>query len=96
MLAKDFEKPQAQWIDKYAKDKKLNMRYAVDPKGASWKVFQTKSMPTNLLIQKGGRIVSITKGTDPSGLMANLLSEEAAKLLETDPVDVKKKADSKP
>ena len=89
-----FREPQEK-ITKYAEEKKLKMLYAVDPKGASWKVFQTKSMPTNFLIEKGGTIVSIAKGTDPGGLIANILSEKAAKLLHTKPVDVKKKADTK-
>ena len=89
-----FKEPQDR-ITKYAAEKNLKMRYAVDPKGISWEVFQTKSMPTNLLIQKGGRIAMITKGTDPTGMMANILSEEAAKLLQTEAVDVKKKTDSK-
>lgn len=85
-----FREPQDR-ITRYAREKNLKMRYAVDPKGESWKIFQTKSMPTNFLVEKGGRIISIAKGTDPSGLMANILSEKAAKLLGTKAVDVKKK-----
>jgi hypothetical protein len=71
------------------------MLYAVDPQGESWKIFQTKAMPTNVLIAKGGRIISIAVGCDPGGLLANIVSEKAAVLLETDPVDVKKKAEEK-
>jgi peroxiredoxin len=41
-------------VEKYVKSKKLNMLYAVDSKGASWKTFQTKTMPTNFLIEKSG------------------------------------------
>src|SRR5262249_27076362 len=44
-----FKEPDAK-MAAYAKDKKLNMLYAVDPKGKSWDVFQTKTMPTNFLI----------------------------------------------
>src|SRR5204863_7716229 len=36
-------------IAKYALEKKINMLYGVDSKGASWNVFQTKTMPTNFL-----------------------------------------------
>ena len=42
---------------KYAAEKKLDVLYAVDPKGESWGTFQTKTMPTNFLIAKGGKIV---------------------------------------
>ena len=34
----------------YVKEKKLNMLYAVDTKGESWKTWQTKTMPTNFLV----------------------------------------------
>jgi len=54
-------------VQKYVEEKKLKMLYAVDTKGASWDVFQTKTMPTNFLIEKGGKIKSIAAGCDPSG-----------------------------
>src|SRR6516164_1741320 len=41
-----FKEPDAKVAD-YVKAKKLNMLYAVDTKGASWEVFDTKTMPTN-------------------------------------------------
>jgi peroxiredoxin len=84
-----FKEPDAK-MAKYAQDKKLNMLYAVDPKGASWTVFQTKAMPANFLIEKGGKIVSIATGCDPSGILANKVSEKAAKILGKKVVDVKK------
>src|SRR5436189_3981902 len=56
-----FREPDAK-VAAYAKEKKLNMLYAVDSKGESWKTFQTKTMPTNFLIEKGGKIVSIAAG----------------------------------
>jgi hypothetical protein len=71
------------------------MLYAVDSNGESWKVFQTKTMPTNFLIEKGGKIRSIAAGCDPSGLLANKVSQFVAELLETDKVDVKEKAEVK-
>lgn len=78
---------------KYAKDKKLNMLYAVDPKGASWTVFQTKAMPANFLIEKGGKIAAIATGCDPSGILANQVSQKAAKTLGKKAVDVKKEVE---
>ncbi len=89
-----FREPDAK-VEKYVKQKKLNMLYAVDTKGESWKIFETKTMPTNFLIEKGGRIKAIATGCDPSGLLANKLSEKVAKLLETKTVDVKKTAQKK-
>jgi peroxiredoxin len=87
-----FREPDDKMV-KYAKDKKLNMLYAIDPKGASWTVFQTKAMPANFLIEKGGTIVSIATGCDPSGILANKVSQKAAKALGTKTVDVKKQVE---
>ncbi len=78
-------------VEKYVKEKKLKMLYAIDTKGRSWGVFQTKTMPTNFLIEKGGKIKSIAAGCDPSGLLANKVSEKVAELLKTDKVDVQQK-----
>lgn len=89
-----FKEPDAK-MAKYAAEKKIDVLYAVDPKGESWGTFQTKSMPTNFLIAKGGKIVSIANGCDPSGLLANTVSEKAGKLLGVDPVDVKGKVEEK-
>ena len=80
-------------IAKYAQDKKLNLLYAVDPNGASWTVFQTAAMPANFLIEKGGKIVSIATGCDPSGILANKVSQKAAKILGKKAVDVKKQVE---
>jgi peroxiredoxin len=82
-------------VAKYVADKKLDMLYAVDPKGGAWEVFGTKTMPTNFLIEKGGKIVSIDAGCDPSGLLAKRLSAKVAKTVEAEPVDVKKAVDEK-
>lgn len=78
---------------KYAAEKKLDVRYAVDPAGASWATFQTKTMPTNFLIGQGGKVVSIAYGCDPSGLLANTVAAKAGKLIGTAPVDVKGKVE---
>jgi peroxiredoxin len=89
-----FREPDAKVAD-YVKQKKLNMLYAVDSKGDSWNVFETKTMPTNFLIEKGGKIVAVAAGCDPSGLLAKKLSEKVAKVVDAPAVDVQKKvADS--
>jgi len=73
---------------KYAKSKKLDMRYALDPNRESWKVFGTKTMPSNILIDKGGRVVAVSKGCNPEGLKALALGNQAAQLVSTDQVDI--------
>jgi len=82
-------------VEAYVKEKKLNMLYAVDPKGESWKVFQTKTMPSNFLIEKGGRIAAISTGCEPNGLIATKLSEKAAGLVGAETVDVRSKVDAR-
>lgn len=88
-----FREPDAK-VEAYVKQKKLNMLYAVDSKGESWKVFDTKTMPSNFLIAKGGQIVKISAGCDTSGMIAERLSEATAKLTGTDKVEVKSKVDA--
>ena len=85
-----FREPDAK-VAAYVKEKKLNMLYAVDTKGEAWTVFETKTMPTNFLIEKGGKIVSVAAGCDPSGLVAKKLSEKVAKSVNKAAVDVQKK-----
>ncbi len=87
-----FREPDSK-VAAYVTEKKLNMLYAVDTKGLSWEVFETKTMPTNFLIEKGGKISSVAAGCDPSGLLAKKLSEKVAKTVSTEAVDVKKKVD---
>ena len=83
-----FREPDVK-VEEYVKQKNLKMLYAVDSDGDSWKTFQTKTMPTNFLIEKGGKIRSIAAGCDPTGLLANKVSQYVADLLETKKVDVK-------
>src|SRR5258708_29629057 len=85
-----FKEPDAK-VAAYVKEKKLNMLYAVDTKGEAWNVFETKTMPTNILIGKGGKIIHIAAGCDPSGLVAKKVAEKVAKTVNADPVDVKTK-----
>jgi peroxiredoxin len=82
-------------VANYALEKKLNMLYAVDSKGESWNTFQTKTMPTNFLIEKGGKIAAIAAGCDPSGLIANNVSKKAAAVVGAGSVDVKSKVEEK-
>ena len=82
-------------VEAYVKEKKLNMLYAVDTKGASWEVFQTKTMPSNFLIEKGGKISAIAAGCDTSGLLAKRISEKTAALTGGNAVDVKALVDAK-
>jgi peroxiredoxin Q/BCP len=82
-------------VAKYAQDKKINMLYAVDPKGAAWNVFQTKTMPTNFLIGKGGDILAIFAGCDTSGMLAKKVSEKIARTVDTAAVDVKQRVEQK-
>lgn len=85
-----FREPDSK-VAAYVKEKKLNMLYTVDTKGEAWNTFETKTMPTNFLIDKGGKIVSVAAGCDPSGLLAKKLSEKVAKTVNTETIDVQKK-----
>ena len=85
-----FREPDSK-VAAYVKEKKLNMLYSVDTKGEAWNTFDTKTMPTNFLIAKGGKIISVAAGCDPSGLLAKKLSEKVAKTVNSEAVDVQKK-----
>ena len=85
-----FKEPDGK-VAKYAADKKINMLYGIDSKGSAWNVFQTKTMPTNFLIGKGGEILAIAPGCDTSGLLAKKLSERIAKTVDAPAVDVRSK-----
>ena len=88
-----FKAPDAK-VEQYVREKKLKMLYAVDTKGESWNVFKTKTMPTNILIEKGGRISAIAAGCDASGLVAQRLSEKAATLTGSTAINVKANVDA--
>ena len=64
-------------------------------KGEAWKVFDTKAMPVNYLIEKGGKILHVAAGCDPSGLLAKKVGDKAAKVIGAPAVDVKAKVDGK-
>src|SRR6516225_8163609 len=44
-------------ISSYVVKKDIRFLWLNDPKGEFWKTFDTKVMPTNILIDKGGQIV---------------------------------------
>jgi peroxiredoxin len=76
------EKPEA--TESYAVKKDLKFMWLSDPDGQLWKTFDSKAMPTNILIDKGGKVVKIVPGCTKDGKNAQLLSAEIAKLLKTD------------
>jgi peroxiredoxin len=81
-LAVFQEKPEA--ASSYVEKKGLKFLWVADPKGDLWKTFDTKTMPTNILIDKGGRVVKILPGCTKDGQNAQALSVEVARLLKTD------------
>jgi peroxiredoxin len=68
----------------YVEKKGVKFLWVADPKGELWKTFDTKAMPTNILIEKGGRIAKILPGCTRDGKNAQTLSVEIAHLLKTD------------
>jgi peroxiredoxin len=81
-LAVFQEKPEA--ANAYVERKDVKFLWIADPEGGLWKSFDTKAMPTNILIAKGGRIVKILPGCTKDGRNAQTLSAEVATLLKTD------------
>jgi peroxiredoxin len=75
------EKPEA--ASSYAVKKDLKFMWLADPKGELWKTFDSKAMPTNILIDKGGKVVKVVPGCTKNGQNAQTLSAEIAKLLKT-------------
>ncbi|HJT76063.1 MAG TPA: TlpA disulfide reductase family protein, partial [Gemmataceae bacterium] len=83
-LAAFQEKPEV--ARSYVAKKGLHFLWVADPKGELWKTFDTKVMPTNILIGKGGRVVKVLKGCTRDGKNAQQLSAEIASLLRTEEV----------
>src|SRR5438067_9071842 len=73
------EKPEA--ASNYAEKKGVRFLWLEDPKGDLWKTFDATAMPTNILIDKGGRVVKVVSGCTNDGKHAQILSAEIAKLL---------------
>ena len=76
------ESPDA--ASEYAAKKGLQFFWLADPKGTMWKTFDAKTMPTNILIDKGGKVVKVLPGCTRDGKNAQILSAEVARLLKTD------------
>jgi peroxiredoxin len=73
----------AESLDSYAVKKDIRFMWLSDPKGDLWKTFDAKVMPTNILIAKGGRVVSIVPGCTIDGKNAQALSADVARILQT-------------
>jgi peroxiredoxin len=87
------EKPEA--VESYAVKKDIKFLWLSDPKGALWTTFDTKAMPTNILIDKGGKVVKVLPGCTKDGKNAQILSAEIAKLLKTDEAVIASKPEAK-
>jgi peroxiredoxin len=85
-LAVFREKPET--TSDYTAKKDVKFLWLSDPDGELWKTFDTKAMPTNILIEKGGRVVKVLPGCTVDGKNAQALSAEIAKLLKTDEVKI--------
>lgn len=80
------EKPEE--LSQYVVKKDIKFMWLADPKGDLWKTFDTATMPTNILIDKGGRVVKVVPGCTKDGKNAQTLSGEVAKLLHTETAQV--------
>jgi peroxiredoxin len=81
-LAVFREPPEA--ASSYVAKKGVHFLWLADPKGDLWKTFDATVMPTNILIDKGGRVVKVVPGCTKDGKNAQALSAEIATLLKTD------------
>ncbi len=88
-LAAFKEKPEA--AESYTTEKGVNFLWVADPKGELWKTFDATAMPTNILIEKGGKVAKIVPGCKVDGANAQTLSKEVARLLKTEPVKIEPK-----
>jgi peroxiredoxin len=73
------EKPEA--LESYVVKKQIRFMWLSDPKGELWKTFDAKTMPTNILIAKGGKVVRVVSGCTIDGKNARTLAEEIEILL---------------
>ena len=81
ILAVFQEEPQA--LESYLEKNDVHFLSLADPKGVTWKTFDAKTMPTNILIDKGGKVVKVVAGCAKDGKNAQILSSEISKLLNT-------------
>jgi len=80
-LAVFREEPAA--LESYVEKKDIHFLWLADPQGDLWKTFDAKSMPTNILIDKGGKVIKVVAGCAKDGKNAQILSSEISKLLNT-------------
>jgi peroxiredoxin len=71
-------------LESYLEKKGVHFLSVADPKGAAWKTFDAKTMPTNILIDKGGKVVKVIAGCTKDGKNAQILSGAISKLLNTE------------
>ena len=71
-------------LESYVEKKGIHFLWLADPKGDLWKTFDAKTMPTNILIDKGGKVVKVVAGCTKDGKNAQILSSEISKLLNTE------------
>ena len=80
-LAVFREEPAA--LESYVEKKDIHFLWLADPQGDLWKTFDAKTMPTNILIDKGGKVIKVVAGCAKDGKNAQILSSEISKLLNT-------------
>jgi peroxiredoxin len=79
--------------EQYIAKNGIQFLWVADPTRQQWKSFDATVMPTNILIDKSGRVVKFLPGCTRDGKNAQLLSAEIARLLETKEIPI---AESKP
>jgi peroxiredoxin len=84
-------KEQPESLEQYVVKKGVKFMWLSDPKGELWKTFDAKTMPTNILIDKGGKVVKVVPNCTKDGKNAQVLSEEIARLLKTEAAPIAKK-----
>src|ERR1043165_6816935 len=67
-LAVFREKPED--VRDYVAKKDIKFLWVEDPNGKLWETFDTKAMPTNILIDKGGQVVKVVAGCKRAGTNA--------------------------
>jgi peroxiredoxin len=80
------EKPET--AKQYVADKSIKFAWVSDPNGETWKIFDAHAMPTNILVDKGGRIITVLPGCARDGRNAQTLSAEIAKLFKTNTAQI--------
>src|SRR5207249_2178223 len=83
----------AESLESYTVKKGVSFLWLADPQGDMWKTFDAKAMPTNILIDKGGKVVCVVPGCTYDGRNAQTLSAAIARILGTTEVQI---ADAKP